>query len=78
VVVPVLDVVDGLGGLGVVLPGDDLGVGEASAEGDGELVPARAAVPLTRTIPVPTPMTSGFRTDRASTAHNLLNDRLLC
>jgi hypothetical protein len=51
--------------------------GDGSAEGDG--VPtarATGAVPLTRTSPVPTQMISGFRTDRASTAHDLLNNRL--
>jgi len=60
-----------------------LGVGfdderdEAATEGDGVVVAARAAgaVPLVRTTPVPTPMISGLRTDRASTAYNLLNNR---
>jgi hypothetical protein len=37
---------------------------------------AAEAVLLTRTTPVPTLMISGFRTDRASTAHDLLNNRL--
>jgi hypothetical protein len=46
-----------------------VGVGVASARVDG-------ALPLTRTNPVPTVMISGLRTDRASTAHDLLNDRL--
>jgi hypothetical protein len=46
------------------------------ADGDGVVVSARAgAVPLTRTMPVPTPMISGLRTDRASTAYNLPNNR---
>lgn len=47
---------------------DGVGVGVVSARPAG-------AVPLTRTIPVPTLMISGLRTDRASTAYNLLNDR---
>ena len=46
----------------------------ADVEGDGEVVDASAAgaVPLARTRPVPTLMISGLRTDRASTADNLL------
>jgi hypothetical protein len=65
-------------GPGVVF-GVFVGVGAAeSAEGDGVAPSARAtgAAPLTRTSPVPTQMISGFRTDRASTAHDLLNNRL--
>jgi hypothetical protein len=51
--------------------------GDTSAEGDGvSAARTTGAVPLTRTSPVPTQMISGFRTDRASTAHNLLNNRL--
>lgn len=50
--------------------------GVFDADADGEVVAARAgAVPLTRTMPVPTPMISGLRTDRASTAYNLPNNR---
>jgi hypothetical protein len=49
---------------------------DAAAEGDGESANATGAVPLTRTNPVPTQMISGLRTDRASTAADLLNDRL--
>jgi hypothetical protein len=41
---------------------DGVGVGVARAGG---------ALPTTRTIPAPRTMTSGFRADRASTAHNL-------
>ncbi|MGH3377114.1 MAG: hypothetical protein ACRDP6_20480 [Actinoallomurus sp.] len=52
----------------VVAVGDGVGVGVSAA--------STGAVPLTRTKPVPTPMISGLRTDRASTAYNLLNDRL--
>jgi hypothetical protein len=49
---------------------------DADTDGVG-VVAARAAeaVPLVRTTPVPTPMISGLRTDRASTAYNLLNYR---
>jgi hypothetical protein len=43
---------------------EDVGVGTARATG---------ALPPTRTTPVPRPMISGFRTDRASTAYNLPN-----
>jgi hypothetical protein len=43
---------------------EGVGVGVARAAG---------ALPPTRTIPVPRPMISGFRTDRASNAHNLPN-----
>jgi hypothetical protein len=57
--------------------GVGVGVSEAELDGDGDgvsSVAARAAaVPLTRTRPVPTLMISGVRTDRASTAHDLLN-----
>ena len=55
-------------------PGEVRGVGV----GDGVVVDASAAdaVLLARTTPVPTVMISGLRTDRASTAYNLLNDRL--
>lgn len=54
-------------------------VADGAGVGVGDVVAANAgAVPLTRTSPVPTPMISGFRTDRASTAYNLLNDRLRC
>ncbi|MFB9838148.1 hypothetical protein [Actinoallomurus acaciae] len=61
-------------GVAVVVPPGLLD-GDTSAEGDGVSVAARAAaVPLARTIPVPTLMISGVRTDRASTAHDLLND----
>lgn len=76
-------VVDALGELGgeyVGLVGPGVGfvgeLDEADTDGDG-VVAARAAdaVPLVRTTPVPTPMISGLRTDRASTAYNLLNDR---
>ncbi|WP_141958080.1 hypothetical protein [Actinoallomurus bryophytorum] len=53
-------------------PGDVRGV----TVGDGVASASAAdAVLLTRTTPVPTVMISGFRTDRASTAYNLLNDR---
>jgi hypothetical protein len=67
-----------VGGFGVVGPGDVLGVvADASGVGDGvSTARATGAVPLTRTSPVPTQMISGFRTDRASTAHDLLNNRL--
>jgi hypothetical protein len=49
--------------------------GEVRGVGDG-VVAAKAAdaVLLARTTPVPTVMISGFRTDRASTAYNLLNE----
>ncbi|HZE29933.1 MAG TPA: hypothetical protein VE198_00670, partial [Actinoallomurus sp.] len=79
----------GLGGGGVVgvvvgsVDCDFVGVadgdpGEVRGVGDGVVVDASAAdaVLLARTTPVPTVMISGFRTDRASTAYNLLNDRL--
>jgi hypothetical protein len=64
----------------------ELSVGDADVEGDDDvLVPlegvadalvspdARAGgeLPTIRTIPAPRTMTSGFRADRASTAHNL-------
>jgi hypothetical protein len=49
---------------------------EAATDGDGVAARTAEAVPLVRTTPVPTPMISGLRTDRASTAYNLLNDRL--
>jgi hypothetical protein len=41
--------------------------------GDGVSPAARAGgeLPTIRTIPAPRTMTSGFRADRASTAHNL-------
>jgi hypothetical protein len=58
----------------------DDGVSEADVDGPGEVlggvVAANAAdaVLLARTTPVPTVMISGFRTDRASTAYNLLNE----
>jgi hypothetical protein len=53
--------------------------GEELVGGVGGGVPSASAadaVLLARTTPVPTVMISGFRTDRASTAYNLLNDRL--
>jgi hypothetical protein len=63
--------------------GDDLVVvGEADGDwedpepedvGVGSAARAAGALPPTRTIPVPRPMISGFRTDRASTAYNLPN-----
>ncbi|GLY86224.1 hypothetical protein Airi02_041530 [Actinoallomurus iriomotensis] len=61
--------------------GVGVGVSESVPDGDaeGDVLPVvsamAAAVPLTRTMPVPTLMISGVRTDRASTAHDLLNDR---
>jgi hypothetical protein len=81
VLVGVLEaVVEAFVGPGVVLGGvaDALAFdGDGSAEGDGvSTARATGAVPLTRTSPVPTQMISGFRTDRASTAHDLLNNRL--
>lgn len=74
----------GSGGGGGVGVGVSDGVGDADADsvpdgvGDGVVPAAKAAeaVLLTRTTPVPTLMISGFRTDRASTAHDLLNNRL--
>src|SRR3954468_11993122 len=75
----------GAGGVGVGVS-VELFVGDADVEGEEDLlVPvegvadlvvspdARAggALPTTRTIPAPRTMTSGFRADRASTAHNL-------
>jgi hypothetical protein len=75
-------VVDALGELGgeyVALVGFGVGLvgelDEAAADGDGVAARAAEAVPLVRTTPVPTPMISGLRTDRASTAYNLLNNR---
>lgn len=69
-----------LDGLGAGVPGVVVGVADEDAVGaaDGDVVAAIAAdaVPLTRTSPEPTPMIIGLRTDRASTACNLLNDRL--
>ena len=66
----VVGVADGdAAGALVVADGDGVGVGVVAAKTAG-------AVPLTRTKPVPTPMISGLRTDRASTAYNLPNDRL--
>jgi hypothetical protein len=51
--------------------------GEVRGVGDGvSAAKAADAVLLARTTPAPTVMISGFRTDRASTAYNLLNDRL--
>ncbi|GLY79379.1 hypothetical protein [Actinoallomurus iriomotensis] len=64
-----------------IASGGGVGVAESEFDGDAEgdvlsVVSAMAAaVPLTRTMPVPTLMISGVRTDRASTAHDLLNDR---
>jgi hypothetical protein len=64
----------------------ELFVGDADAEGDEDLVvplegvadllvsadaSAGGELPTIRTIPAPRTMTSGFRADRASTAHNL-------
>jgi hypothetical protein len=70
----VVGVCDFGGFVGLGLDAGD--VDEAATDGDG-VVAARAAgaVPPARTTPVPTPMISGLRTDRASTAYNLLNDR---
>jgi hypothetical protein len=75
----------GLGGGGVGVVGvSDGSAFVGDADGDpgevrgvgGGVVAAKAAdaVLLARTTPVPTVMISGFRTDRASTAHNLLNE----
>lgn len=69
-------VVVGLGvGFGVVGLAD--GDSEVDVDGDGVVVAAIAAeaVLLTRMNPEPTVMISGVRTDRASTAHDLLSDR---
>jgi hypothetical protein len=68
-------------GVGSAFVGDEDGdPGEVRGVGDGDVVVVDAsaadAVLLARTTPVPTVMISGFRTDRASTAYNLLNDRL--
>jgi hypothetical protein len=62
-----------LGGVADALAFD----GDGSAAGDGvSAARVAGAAPLTRTSPVPTQMISGLRTDRASTAHDLLNNRL--
>jgi hypothetical protein len=72
---------ESVGLLGVVV--EDGSVVGGEADGDGEdpepegvgvgTARAAGALPPTRTTPVPRPMISGFRTDRASTAHNLPN-----
>jgi hypothetical protein len=71
----------GVDGAALGVDGSGVGVAEGELDADfvgvGDVVEATAAeaVPLTRTRPVPTPMISGLRTDRASTAYDLLNDR---
>jgi hypothetical protein len=74
VLVPELGVCEYDGCVGFGLAGEDCEE-EAATDGDGVAARAAEAVPLVRTMPVPTPMISGLRTDRASTAYNLLNDR---
>jgi hypothetical protein len=68
--------VAGVVGVELVDGDDDGAVGVGV--GVGVTAKATGAVPLTRTKPAPTLMISGLRTDRASTAYNLLNDRLQC
>jgi hypothetical protein len=63
-----------VGVVGVVVPdGADFEL-EGEAEGDWDVSSAAragGALPTIRTIPAPRTRTSGFRADRASTAHNL-------
>jgi hypothetical protein len=72
-----VELVDGSGSAVCDFVGDaDADPGEVRGVGDGVVAASAAdAVLLARTTPVPTVMISGFRTDRASTAYNLLNDR---
>jgi hypothetical protein len=65
-------VVPSVGELDVEGEVDGDGLDDWPGDGDGtSAAMAAGALPVTRTTPVLTEMTSGFRTARESTAHNL-------